>query len=236
MCGRAYSTVTEEELATRYLNKKPVKFPVLKPNYNISPTQEVLVLREDARGKRTFRHLRWGLIPFWAKDIKIGYKMINARAETITEKPSFRSAFQKRRCIIPLSGFIEWQRDGNHKRPFCIALKNEPIMSVAGIWESWQPKDDGKAEPIESFSIITTEANSFMTKIHDRMPVILDPSDEAAWLGEGSKSEEVLKLLKPCPAKWLKAYEVSPLINSPRNNNPSVLDEVSDDKPEPQEL
>ena len=223
MCGRAYSTVTEVELRDRYERKKPVKIPTFKPNYNISPTQNVLVLR-DKTGAPYFDLLRWGLIPFWAHDIKIGYKMINARAETISEKPSFREAFKKRRCIIPLSGFIEWKREAGSKRPFAIHLKDEPIMSVAGIWESWQPED--AKEKLETFSIITTAANTFMEKIHDRMPVILGRDQEEFWLDKDSAPDDLQQLLKPCPSKWLEAYEIATLINSPRNNTPEVLKPV----------
>src|SRR4051812_24523267 len=128
MCGRAYSTYTEEELALRYENRKPVKVPSLRPNFNFSPTQEAPVLRLLDDGKFHIDLLRWGLIPSWAKDIKIGYSTINARGETVAEKPAFRAAFKKRRCIVPLSGFIEWKREGEKsKRPFAIHLKDEPI-------------------------------------------------------------------------------------------------------------
>src|SRR5437899_2748269 len=129
MCGRAYSTFTEEEIRLRYLSKKKVKIPPISSNFNMSPSHDVPVLLIEERGPQ-IELFRWGLVPFWAKDIKIGYKMINARADTITEKPAFRNAFKKRRCIVPLSGFVEWKRLGETKRPFCIHLKKDPIMSV----------------------------------------------------------------------------------------------------------
>ena len=221
MCGRAYSTFTEEEIRLRYLNKKKVKIPSFAPNFNMSPSQEVVVLLSED-GEPQLELFRWGLVPFWAKDIKIGYKMINARADTISEKPAFRNAFKKRRCIVPLSGFIEWKREDETKRPFRIQLKNHQIMSVAGIWESWKPEEKGKE--LHTFSIITTDANSFMKKIHDRMPVILDQKDEAAWLDpENEDTARLQKLLKPCPSKWLEAIEISTLINSPKNNSTEVL-------------
>lgn len=225
MCGRAYSTFTDDELALRYENKKPVKLPELKPNYNMAPTHEVLIVRNRDE-QLSFDFLRWGLIPSWAKEASIGYKMINARGETIAEKPSFRRAFKSRRCIIPLSGFIEWKRDGETKRPFKIFLKDEPIMSVAGIWESWRPAKD--EEEVQTFSIITTAANDFMTKIHDRMPVILRRKDEDAWLDPANEDTASLsELLRPCPSSWLKADEISTLINSPKNNRKEVLEPVS---------
>ena len=196
------STVTEEEMELRYERFKPVRIPKLKPNYNFSPTQEAPVLRHGEGVQLDL--LKWGLVPFWAKDVKIGYKMINARAETVTEKPAFRAAFTKRRCIVPLSGFIEWKRTDDAKRPFAIHLKTEPVMSLAGIWESWKP--EGAKKALETFSILTTEANSFMAKIHDRMPVILDKDGEDAWMDEKADKEELVKLLKPCASKLLDAY------------------------------
>lgn len=225
MCGRAYSTFTDDELALRYESKKPVKIPELKPNFNMSPTHEVLVVRNND-DQLAFDFLRWGLIPAWAKEASIGYKMINARGETIAEKPSFKKAFKSRRCIIPLSGFIEWKREEKIKRPFKIYLKDEPIMSVAGIWESWRPGKDEKE--VQTFSIITTSANEFMTNIHDRMPVILRKKDEDAWLDPANEDVEALnELLKPCPSSWLKADEISTLINSPRNNRKEALEPLS---------
>jgi putative SOS response-associated peptidase YedK len=221
MCGRAYSTYTEEELFLRYLSGRPVKIPVLKPRYNIAPSQDVVILRQ-VENQKQFDLFKWGLIPFWAKDTKVGYKMINARAETVGEKPSFKNAYQKRRCIIPLSGFYEWKRDQQVKRPYCIFMKDHTIMSLAGIWERWKsPQED---QEVFSFSIITTQANSLMEKIHDRMPVILDQKDEEAWLDPKNESiSELNRLLDPCPSEKIDAYEISSLVNSPKNDVPQVL-------------
>jgi putative SOS response-associated peptidase YedK len=227
MCGRDYSTYTDEELFLRYLNKKPVNFPKLTPTYNITPNQKSLVLRL-INGERTFDFLRWGLIPFWAKDIKSAsqYSLINAKAEEISEKISYKAAFEKRRCIIPMSGFFEWKNEGTkRKKPFCIRLKDEPIMSVAGIWEHWKSKD--ATDEVYSFAIITTDANSLVQEIHNRMPVILDRNDETAWLDpENTETAGLKKFLKPCPSEWIEAYEISTLVNSPRNNRPEVLSPV----------
>lgn len=229
MCGRAYHTYTEEELDVRMgwekLKRKPLGF---KPNYNMSPTQSVpvILVRDD---KQQLELFRWGLVPFWAKDVASAakYSLINARSEEITEKRSYAQAFQKRRCLVPLSGFIEWIRppEGSKapKRPFAIHLKDAEIMSVAGVWEHWESKETG--DRVDSFSILTTEANSFMAKIHDRMPVILDKRDEKAWLDPSNqKTESLKKFLKPCATKWLDAFEVSTAINSPKNNSPKVLE------------
>ena len=187
------------------------------------PTHEApAIITKD--GETTLTMLKWGLVPHWAPDVKIGYKMINARSETLAEKPSFKNAFKTRRAIIPLSGFIEWKRDGETKRPFCIQLKDNPIMSVAGIWETWK---SAEGTELATFSIITTEANSFMEKIHDRMPVILDKEGETVWLDPKNDGSPTLqKLLKPCDSKLLSAFEISTLINSPKNNRAELLKAV----------
>ena len=229
MCGRAYETYTEDELYVRYLNEKAKRNPLgLKPNFNFSPTQlSPVVLVRD--GESNISLFRWGLVPFWAKDVKSAakYSLINARGEEIMEKRSYKTPFEKRRCIVPLSGFIEWKRlDAKNKTPFAIHLKDEPIMSVAGVWEHWESKESG--EVVDSFSIITTAANSFMESIHDRMPVILKRDQEAEWLDPSqSDTAKLLKMLKPCPENWLDAYEISKLVNSPRNNVKELLDPVA---------
>ncbi|HXN06323.1 MAG TPA: SOS response-associated peptidase, partial [Nitrospiria bacterium] len=182
MCGRIYKTFTSEELLYRYLNNQPVALPEMKPNYNMVPTQETLVLRA-ADAERRFDSMRWGLVPIWANDVKSAnrYSVINAKAEEITEKRSFKGAFERRRCIVPVTGFFEWQKaDDGRKKPYCVHLKDEPIMSLAGIWEHWQSKDG--LQELFSYAIITTGANEIMREIHMRMPVILERSGEAEWL------------------------------------------------------
>jgi len=226
MCGRAYETYTEDELYVRYLNEKAKRNPLgLKPNFNFSPTQlSPVVLNRD--GETSISLFRWGLVPFWAKDVKSAakYSLINARGEEILEKRSYKTPFEKRRCIVPLSGFIEWKRhDAKNKTPYAIHLKEDPIMSVAGVWEHWESQDSG--EVVDSFSIITTAANSFMEKIHDRMPVILKREQEAEWLDpKNNNTASLTKLLRPCPDKWLDAYEISKLVNSPKNNRKELLE------------
>lgn len=226
MCGRAYQTYTEDELYARYINERAKRNPLgLKPNYNLAPTQlSPVVLVKD--GDRSISLFRWGLIPFWAKDLKSAskYSLINARGEEIAEKRSYKDAFQKRRCIVPLSGFFEWQRvSPKDKTPFAIHLKNAPIMSVAGVWEQW--KSDTTGEIVDSFSIVTTDANSFMSRIHDRMPVILPPEKEAEWLDpENRDVPKLLELLRPSADDALDAYRISTAVNSPRNNAPAVLE------------
>ena len=227
MCGRSYITYTDEELEMRYLQQRKVELPKFKSSYNLAPTQLSPVVRNL---KETIKIdlLRWGLVPAWAKTVKDAakYSLINARGEEILEKRTYKDAFLHRRCIVPLSGFYEWQRLDQTKRPFAIHLKEDPIMSVAGVWEHWQSKET--EETVDSFSILTIQANSLMEKIHARMPVILDRKDEASWLDSENKNIAGLqKLIKPCPSEWLDAYEISTLVNSPRNNAKEILEPVS---------
>ena len=191
----------------------------------MAPTQETLILRVED-GQRRFDNMRWGLVPFWAKDVKSAdqYSMINAKAEEITEKRSFKGAYEKRRCIVPMSGFFEWQKSGTgrNKKPYCIRPKDDPIMSLAGIWEHWKSQDG--THEVHSYAIITTDANERMKEIHSRMPVILDRSNEAEWLDPNNTPVSELKnLLKPCPSDWMEVYPISTMVNSPKNNNPEVL-------------
>jgi putative SOS response-associated peptidase YedK len=220
MCGRAYSTYTDEELEIRYGAKRPAILRV-QPNYNFSPTQfsPVVRVRNDERVVETSK---WGLIPFRPKPgLKSSFAPINAKAETVAEKPMFKHSFLRRRCIVPVSGFYEWKRCDETKRPFAIHLKDEKIMSMAGIYSSIE-LDDG--EVLDTFAILTTEPNAKMADIHDRMPVILAQKDEEEWLDpENQDAKRLAKFLRPCPANWLETYEVSTLVNSPRNNSPEIL-------------
>jgi putative SOS response-associated peptidase YedK len=217
MCGRFSLTANEAELNLRF-ELAGGDAPYV-PRYNGAPTQMLAVITNENPHKLTYN--RWGLIPPWAKDISIGTKMINARAETITEKPSFRTPLFSKRCLVPSDGFYEWQQDAG-KQPYRIFVKNNPIFAMASLWERWKSPKGGT---IDSFSIITTEANSFMKPIHSRMPVILNREDEIAWLAS-KNHEEVLALLKPYPAEELDAYPVSKLVNSPRNDRPEVWEKL----------
>ena len=220
MCGRAYETYTDEELYFQYLNKRPLIPLQFSPVYNLCPTQNSPVLRLAA-GERQFEQMRWQLIPDWEPVFATKLSTINAKSETVFESRLFGNLVVRQRCIVPLSGFYEWKNDGKKKHPFKIHLQNNAIMSVAGIWGAWRP---GTPSERRSFSIMTTAANAFMREIHDRMPVILDRSDEDAWLDPEVHEQDALeKLLKPCPNEWLDAVEISPLVNSPKNNTPEVL-------------
>lgn len=195
----------------------------MSPNYNIAPTQDVPIVRnnpETQRRELVFAH--WGLIPFWAKDSKIGYRMINARAETVAVKPAFRAAFRKRRCLVPVNGFYEWKKSDSIQQPYLIRLKNPLPFAFAGLWESWHDPHDDRI--LQSCTIIVTEANQFMTRIHDRMPVILSYDDYARWLDP--LGENRISLLKPCPDDWLDAYPVGTYVNNPRNNNSQCIERI----------
>ena len=223
MCGRAYETYSDEELSFQYLNRRPLTLDGFAPTYNLTPEQRspVVLVRD---GERTVELFRWGLIPAWAKSIEAAsrYSLINARAEGIAEKRSYAQAFRRRRCIVPLSGFYEWKRDGKVKRPFVIRRRDGKILSVAGVWESWKPADD--SAPIHSFAIVTIAANDVLAGIHDRMPVILSDDDVSQWMNPDEQDPAQLQpLLKPCPSEWLETYEVSRAVNSPANNSPDVL-------------
>jgi putative SOS response-associated peptidase YedK len=178
----------------------------------------------DAKNSaRSFVALRWGLIPSWAKDEKIGYKMINARMETIQVAPSYQTAFEKRRCLIPANGFYEWRKTRGPKVPFDIALQNNEPFAFAGLWEAW--KNPANREWVLSCTIITTEANELIGQIHDRMPVIIDVENQPAWLGE-ERAYNLTDLLKPFAAERLRMLEISTRVNDPKNDDPSLLEPV----------
>ena len=215
MCGRFSLTANEAELNLRF-ELEGGDAPYV-PRYNGAPTQLLAVITGEKPQKLSY--YRWGLIPPWAKDISIGNKMINARAETITEKASFRTPLFSKRCLVPADGFYEWQQDAG-KQPYRIFVKSNALFAMAGLWERWKSPT---GEVVESFSIITTEANEFMKPIHNRMPVILKREDEKTWLGS-KDSVKILSLLKPYASEDMDAYPVSKLVNSPRNEAPSIIE------------
>lgn len=232
MCGRYLLNSSTDELRRTFGFTEVSDLPrQLTPRFNVAPTQVVPVVREPpARkldivrtvdGGRELVAARWGLIPSWAKEASIGNKMINARAETVAEKPAFRAAFRARRCIIPASGFYEWRRrGGGPKQPFLIRRKDGQPMAFAGLWESWT--DPATGEVVTTCTIITCAPNALMAELHDRMPVILDPADHDAWLDPTRLGGE--ELLRPCPADWLEAVPVSTRVNSPRNDDAALLE------------
>lgn len=216
MCGR-YSITTPEEAVRRHFGYGGPALN-LQPRYNAAPTQALPVVRAGPEG-RTLALLRWGLVPSWARDIEVGAKMINARAETVAEKPAFRAAFAQRRCLVPADGFYEWPKSGDRKQPYRVTLAEEPLFAFAGLWERW----DGPDGPVETFTIVTTEAASSIAHIQPRMPVILDPADYGAWLDSAAARDDALALLRPFPDDRLRAEPVSRRVNSVRHDDPSVL-------------
>jgi putative SOS response-associated peptidase YedK len=188
----------------------------------VAPTQQVpIVRRASANGERELAQVRWGLVPLWAKDLAIGAKMINARAEGIGEKPAFRAALKLRRCLIPADGFYECQTTPGRKLPWRITLKNGEPFAFAGLWERWEKAPDGV--PVESCTIITTSADQLVRPLHDRMPMILAPDDYAAWLGEDA-IREVGELLRPFPSEAMRAYRVSTAVNNVKNSGPECIE------------
>jgi putative SOS response-associated peptidase YedK len=214
MCGR-YSITTPVE-AMRELFDFTGRPPNLPPRYNVAPTQDAPVIRMRD-GDRELAMLRWGLVPSWSQGPDSRFSMINARAETVANKPAFRAAFRARRCLVPADGFYEWTPAKGGKQPYRITLKDGGLFALAGLWEHWAGKD----ETIDSFTIVVTEANELLAPIHDRMPVILAPDEYEAWLR--GEPRDAAALLDPYPAGELTAYPVSKHVNSPRNDDPECV-------------
>jgi putative SOS response-associated peptidase YedK len=219
MPGRFSQTTELEVLKNRFgFSSNGI---TLNPRYNIAPGQlSPVVIRE---GRNTLKMMRWGLVPSWAKDASIGYKMINARAETITQKSSFKHSFKVRRCLVLTDGFYEWRNKEKKesKIPYRFVLKSREPFAFAGLWESWKAPD-GSILP--SFTIITTEPNELVKPIHDRMPVILKQEDEDIWLDNDFRDvKKLFSILVSYPSQMMEAYEVSTLVNSPRNDTPDCI-------------
>lgn len=211
--------------------------PQLAPRYNIAPTQLVVCIRSatDEPSAREAVNMRWGLIPFWAKDASIGNQMINARAETVAEKPAFRNAFTKRRCLILADGFFEWQKlSTGKKQPWLIETEDQQPFAMAGLWETWTPRNSSQgASPVISCSILTIAANDDMRPLHDRMPVILPIESWATWLGANANPSQLGELLKPLPNGLLKRTCVSPVVNRPFPDSPECIQPVNPPEPLP---
>jgi len=222
MCGRFSFTQSEKIVAEIF---QLASVPTLSPRYNIAPTQAVPTVLVDSDHKnRHFKMLRWGLIPSWSKDIKIGAKLINARAETVAEKPAFRSAFKRRRCLILADGFYEWQEQEGKKQPFYFRLQDGKPFAFAGLWERWEKGED---EAIASCTILTTESNELMRPIHHRMPVIIEPEDYDKWLDpEVQKPESLQSLLQPYKSEEMTFYPVTTKVNNAKTDSPDCIKKV----------
>lgn len=220
MCGRFTLTDPDADLAVQF---NLPEIPDMQPRYNIAPTQPVAAVRMSAEGSgREMVLLHWGLIPFWAKDPKIGARMINARSETAAEKPAFRAAFRRRRCLVVADGFFEWQKQNGTKQPFYIRMQNAQPFAFAGLWEFWRGEDD---RAIESCSLLTTQPNELVRVLHNRMPVIVQPQDYGLWLDPEMQDVERLQpLLQPYSPEEMEAYAVSRYVNSPDNDDPRCIE------------
>ena len=225
MCGR-FSLTDIDSIFSRFgviiskdINKK------ITPHYNIAPTQKIPVIYKDKNQENIIEFMRWGLVPYWAKDPKIGYKMINARAETLTQKPSFKHLLKSKRCLVPSSGFYEWKRIDKRKVPYYIGIKNSRIFSFAGLYDNWK---DSVGNELKTFTIITTNSNNTLKPIHNRMPVILEREFEEDWLDVKTHDFDSLKqMLKPYPDDNMIAYAVSTEVNNPSNDNPELIRKVN---------
>jgi putative SOS response-associated peptidase YedK len=218
MCGRFTLTVDGDSLEKHYdLQDTGVH---IMPRYNICPGEEILLIRQTDNHRQLARG-RWGLVPGWAKEPGIGSRLINARAETVAEKPSFRAAFRQRRCLIPADGFYEWQASGNGKQPFWMGFEDRRLFSFAGLWEQWTDKHSG--EYIESCTIITTEANAPIRKVHHRMPVIIDPTDYDIWLEPCVDSTNLQRLFTAHDSTDMTLYPVSKVVNRAGYDNKECL-------------
>jgi putative SOS response-associated peptidase YedK len=218
MCGRFAQRSDPKRLAKEF---GVAEAPRAEARYNVAPTQNILGVRAIS-DEREMTFFKWGLIPSWAKDTSMGARLINARSETVEEKPSFRQAFKQRRCIIPADGFYEWQRTEGKKQPFFFRMRDERPFGFAGLWERWEG-ETGQA--INSCTILTTEANDVLRPVHDRMPVILHPDDYELWLDVDARKQDLVKeLLRPYAAEEMLGYPVGASINSPRNQGAELIE------------
>jgi putative SOS response-associated peptidase YedK len=219
MCGR-FTLFEADKILSREFGVSGI--PLLSPRYNIAPSQPVAAVRAAPAGTgREFALLRWGLIPSWSKDPAIGNRLINARAETVREKPSFRNAFRRHRCLIPASGFFEWQRRERGKQPFFVHMRDERLFAFAGLWDRWESPDKGV---IETCTILTTAANTVLAPIHDRMPVIVPRGEYERWLDPSLKDlDSLTPLLVPFPPDEMLAFPVSPRVNAPSTDDEGCI-------------
>jgi putative SOS response-associated peptidase YedK len=226
VCGRVRlsSDVSEIKLVFSIPPHRPT--PNIAPSWNVAPTDPLPVVRYDAKaGERSLDVMRWGLVPFWAKDLKVGFSNINAKAEGIEGRPEFREAFQRRRCLVPVDDFYDWKKTATGKQPYAITLTDRGLLALAGLWENWHSPAD---EWVRSFAIITTTPNELCAELHNRMPVVLSPDVWSEWLGEEPADPARLKaLLCPYPAEEMACWPVSTRVGNVKNNDPSLIEPVA---------
>lgn len=225
MCGRYALYGPVSRLRERFSANIDELAADFGPRYNAAPMQLLPVVRQRPSGERVVHLLRWGLIPGWAKDETIATRLINARGETLAEKPAFRNAYRSRRCIVPASGFYEWKAIPGGKQPYYIHPANDELLGFAGLWERWTSP---AGTPIDTFTVVTTEANESMRALHERMPVILQPGDDNLWLRRDTTPERFGQLIAPCPDAMLRMHPVSKAVGNVRNEGPQLIDASSD--------
>lgn len=224
MCGRIASNISGVEQILQYFGLERLAV-TYQPRYNIAPGQQVFAIIQNRHGKRYATYLRWGLLPSWAKDPQLSYKMINARAETADQKPTYRNALRLRRCLIPATGFYEWCQVDALKTPYFIRLLSSAPMALAGLWEEWQAP---KGETIRSFTVLTTAANHLVSSIHNRMPVVIPKCSINTWLDHSNYDlPQLMNMMQPYPAEDMEAYPVSTIVNSPINDRPECIRPIS---------
>ncbi len=221
MCGR-FAFFSPREAVQEYFG---IEVPfALEPRYNVAPSQDIAVIRQPADTKPEAAMLKWGLVPFWAKDAAIGARMINARAETVAQKPAFRQAFKRRRCVILADGFYEWHTENGRKTPYFISLKTDQPFAMAGLWESWHKADQ---PPLETCAIITTAASKSIAKLHDRMPVILDAPTATDWIQAERDPEALIAMLKSYDDEEIQAWPVNRTVNNPVNQGSTLIERAA---------
>jgi len=216
MCGR-YTLTAEPEVIQKTFDLDTV--PDMRPRYNIAPSQKVPVITNNQPKSLSF--FQWGLIPSWSKDPSIGSRMINARSETLDQKPSFKQAFAKRRCLVPIDGFYEWRKEGNQKYPMYVHLKERELFAAAGLWETWKTPE---GENLHTCTIITAEPNELVSQFHHRMAVILSSENYATWLADDTPADALKSLFEPYPPEKMAAYEVSKMVNNTANDSPQLIE------------
>lgn len=218
MCGRYILSAPPEAIADHFDVRE---VPPFAPSWNIAPTRVVPVVRETSAGERECVLLRWGLIPFWAKDPTIGTRMINARAESLPDKPAYRAAFRKRRCLVPVTGFYEWKPEGRFKQPYVFALEASHLFALGGLWEHWKSPD---GDDIQTFTVVTTEAAEAIRPYHDRMPLVIAQGDYEEWLSSPNPGE----LLKPFVGGEFRIEPVSRRVNNVANDDPGLIEPLAE--------
>jgi putative SOS response-associated peptidase YedK len=227
MCGRARLSSDVSEIKLVFSIPPHRATPNIAPSWNVAPTDSLPVVRFDPKAEeRSLDVMRWGLVPYWAKDLKVGFANINAKAEGIETRPAFREAFQRRRSLVPVDNFFEWKKTATGKQPYVVALADRHLMALAGLWENWRSP---AGEWMRSFAIITTTPNELCATLHNRMPVVLKPEAWPVWLGEESADASALKaLLAPFPSEEMTCWPVSTRVGNVKNNDPSLIEPIAD--------